>query len=115
MNEHLQEALLHLYPAHEGLWTLECGPHTGWNPAIATWDAPVPRPTQEELDAAYGVLAGRPGEGWEWDGTRWVDTTPPPDVVLSANGITVFEADALGAAARTGEKTAAWLIAKLGL
>lgn len=58
-NERIQEALCHIFnvTAAPYPWAIELGPHTDFEIAITRWDMDAPRPTQEELDAAYVLLA----------------------------------------------------------
>lgn len=88
----------------------------------------------EQIGSGYqfgGSVTDGTQESWDavvWEDTRdkptWADlcaahaTIPPeptPPVTISSDTITIPDAELLVAAAKAGEKTAEWLIAKLEL
>lgn len=73
------------------------GTQQAWD--AVTWEDSRPKPTWDELCAAHATILPVPG----------------PPVIITSDNITMFDADALCQAMGAGEKTAVWLVAKLGL
>ena len=77
--------------------SVTAGTQAAWD--AVDWEDSRPQPSWAELCAAHAAMPPAP--------------TPP--VIITSDNITIADADFLLAASTAGEKTAAWLIAKLEL
>lgn len=93
----IRTALEHIGTGWQFGGSVTAGTQESWD--AVTWEDSRVKPTWEELCAAHAAIPPVSG----------------PPVIITSDNITMADADALCGALGAGEKTAAWLIAKLEL